>query len=193
MHWREAEREYADEVIGESTLPRLFEEAVARNESRVAQRYKGGIYDRSLADAVLTPAPGGEFATLTYEEMGGIVRHLAAGFRELGIEGGDRVGIFADTRMEWAQADFGLLAAGAVVTTIYAGSSPNQVEYLLSDPEASAVVVENEERLERVLQVEDALDLSAIVVIDRIEGYDDREDVLTLGDVCERGAAAFAR
>lgn len=193
MHWREAEREYTDEVIDESTLPRMFEESVARNESRIAQRYKGGIHDRSLADSVLTPAPTGEFETLTYGEMAGIVRNLAAGFRERGIEAGDRVGIFAETRMEWAQCDFALLAAGAVVTTIYAGSSPNQVEYLLSDPEASAVVVENEARLERVLQVEDELDLSVIVVMDRVSGYDDRDDILTLGELHDLGVEAFDR
>ncbi|MCL7418388.1 MAG: AMP-binding protein, partial [Halalkalicoccus sp.] len=193
MHWREAEREYSDAVIGESTLARLFEESVARNEGRVAQRYKGGVHDRSLTDGVIEPAPDGEFATLTYGGMADIVRNLAAGFRELGVDGGDRVGIFADTRMEWAQADFGLLAAGAVVTTVYAGSSPNQIEYLLSDAGATGVVVENEERLERVLAVEDALDLSFVVVMDRIEGYDDREDVLTLAELHDRGAAVFDR
>lgn len=193
MHWREAEREYTDAVIGESTLARLFEESVARNEGRVAQRYKGGIYDRSLADGPLESAPDGEFETLTYGEMASVVRNLAAGFRELGVEGGDRVGIFADTRMEWAQSDFGLLAAGAVVTTVYAGSSPNQIEYLLSDAGATGVVVENEERLQRVLQVEDALDLEFVVVMDRIEGYAEREDVLTLAELHDRGAAVFDR
>lgn len=193
MHWREAEREYTDAVIGESTLPRLFEETVARNETRVAQRYKGGVYDRSLTTGVVQPAGDGEFAELTYGGMASVVRNLAAGFRELGVGVGDRIGIFADTRMEWAQTDFGLLAAGGVVTTVYAGSSPNQVEYLLSDPEATGVVVGSEKRLERVLQVEDELDLSFIVVMDRIEGYDEREDVLTLAELHDRGEAAFDR
>ncbi|ADJ14220.1 AMP-dependent synthetase/ligase [Halalkalicoccus jeotgali] len=193
MHWREAEREYTDAVTGESTLARLFEESVARNEQRVAQRYKGGVYDRSLSPGVLPAAPDGEFTTLTYGEMADIVRNLAAGFRDLGAKAGDRVGIFADTRMEWAQTDFGLLAAGAVVTTVYAGSSPNQVEYLLSDADATGVVVENKERLERVLAVEDELDLSFIVVMDRTEGYDEREDVLTLAELHDRGEAAFDR
>ncbi|WP_122089236.1 AMP-dependent synthetase/ligase [Halalkalicoccus subterraneus] len=191
MHWREAEWQYTDAVIGGSTLARLFEETVDRNEAHVAQRYKGGVYDRSLAPAVVPAAPDGEFATLTYGGMADVVRNLAAGFRELGIEAGDRVGIFADTRMEWAQADFGLLAAGAVVTTVYAGSSPNQVEYLLSDAGAAGVVVGSEERLERVLAVEDELDLSFIVVMDDIEGYAGREDVLTIAELHDRGAAVF--
>jgi long-chain acyl-CoA synthetase len=210
MHWRQAEREYVDEVIGESTLPRLFEESVARNEERIAQRYKGGVHDRSLADSALAAAPDGEFATLSYGEMADVVRNLAAGFRDLGVERGDRVAIFAETRMEWAQADFGLLGAGAVVTTIYAGSSPRQVAYLLSDPGASGVVVEDEERLDRVLSAlgsdngadGEALDLEFAVVMDRIEGEPGSDaseveveglEVLTLGDLYDRGNEAFDR
>ncbi|THE64898.1 long-chain fatty acid--CoA ligase [Salinadaptatus halalkaliphilus] len=191
MNWREAEREYEDEVIGETTLGRMFEESVERNTSQPAQKYKGGIYDRSLTDAVLPAADPGAFRTISYAEMREIVRNLAAGFRELGVETGDRVGIFATTRMEWAQSDFALLSAGAVITTVYTSSSPDQVEYLLDDPDASAVVVENEELLERVLEVEDELELEFIVSFDEFEGYDDRDDILTLAEVHDRGEDAF--
>ncbi|WP_276279821.1 AMP-dependent synthetase/ligase [Halorussus caseinilyticus] len=215
MEWRDAERDYEDEVVGESTLSRLFEESAARHENRPAQQYKGGIYDRSLAGSAIPAAADGEFRPLSYAEMRDIVRSLAAGFRDLGVEADDRVGIFADTRMEWAQADFGLLAAGAVVTTVYRGSSPDQVEYLLGDPDADGVVVENAELLERVVSVQDSLDLDFAVVMDREvprtsnasgersdsqdglgadgESLADRADfdVLTLGDLYERGSEAF--
>ncbi|WP_336363605.1 AMP-dependent synthetase/ligase [Halalkalicoccus salilacus] len=218
MHWREAEREYSDEVIGGTTLARLFEESVARNEGRIAQRYKGGVHDRSLTDSVLPPAPDGEFEALEYGEMGGIVRNLAAGFRGLGVERGDRVAIFAGTRMEWAQTDFALLAAGAVVTTIYAGSSPEQTAYLLSDPGATGVVAEDEERLDRVLSAVEGdsssdppaeVDLEFVVTMDRIEREAHLEfvvtmdriereapedvEILTLGELHDRGAEAFDR
>ncbi|MFC4450856.1 AMP-dependent synthetase/ligase [Halorussus aquaticus] len=199
MEWRDAEREYDDEVVGQSTMARLFEESAARHENRPAQQYKGGVYDRSLAESAVPAAADGEFRSLSYAEMREVVRSLAAGFRELGVETDDRVGIFADTRMEWAQADFGLLAAGAVVTTVYRGSSPRQVEYLLGDPDADGVVVESAELLERVVQVQDALDLEFAVVMDELgaEGETAAADadfeVLTLGDLYERGSEAFDR
>jgi len=41
-----------------------------------------------------------------------------------------------------------VLAAGATVTTVYASSSPNQVRYLIEDPEATVVVAENRELLD---------------------------------------------
>ncbi|WP_440766845.1 AMP-dependent synthetase/ligase [Natronorubrum sp. DTA7] len=191
MNWRDAEREYEDEVIGETTLARMFEESAERNANRPAQKYKGGIYDRSLTDSVLPAATPGEFRTISYTEMRDIVRKLSAGFHDLGVEQGDRVGIFADTRMEWAQSDFALLGAGAAVTTVYTSSSPNQVEYLLDDPDASAVVVENEELLENVLEVEDELDLEFIVSMDELSGYDDRDDIYTLDEVYDRGEETF--
>jgi long-chain acyl-CoA synthetase len=190
--WLQAEREYEDDRQGYGTIPELFETSTAKHLDDEAQLYKGGVYDRSLVSAgVVSGAPTGEFGTLSYRTMRDIVRNLAAGFREIGFEGGDRVGIFANTRMEWAQSDFALLGAGCVVTTVYTDSSPNQVEYLLGDPDASGVVVENERLLERVLEVEDELNLSAIILVDEPETDYAREDIYTLGEVHELGAEAF--
>jgi len=191
MDWRQAEREYTDEVIGETTIPELILESVDRNAGRDAQMYKGGVYDRSLAGDVVPEPPAGEYGAITYREMGDVVRHLAAGFRELGVGPDDRVGIYADTRMEWAHADFAVQAAGGVVTTVYTESAAPQVEYLLSDNDAMGCVVENGELLETVLSVEDDLELEFVVVIDEVEGHGDREDVHTLAELHELGAEAY--
>jgi long-chain acyl-CoA synthetase len=189
MNWRDAEREYTDEVIEMNSLGRMFDDAAERHANRPAQLYKGGVYDRSLTETVVPAAPAGEFRAISYAEMREIVRNLATGFRDLGIDAEDRVGIFANTRMEWAQCDFALLTAGAVVTTVYTSSSESQTRYLLDDPDASAVVVENRELAERVIAVEDDLDLEFVVVMDRVGGaFDHRDDVYTLADVHERGA-----
>ncbi|WP_066418123.1 AMP-dependent synthetase/ligase [Halorubrum aethiopicum] len=200
MSWQEAERRFADEVVARETLPRTFERSAARNADRVAQRYKGGVYDRSLVAAdVVDRAPAGDYADLTYAEMRSVVRTLAAGLREVGVDDDTRLAVYAGTRMEWAQVDFAALAAGAVVTTVYASSSPSQVRYLLSDPEATVVVVENRALLEEVLDARDDLehDLDAIVTMDEVDpesdehGGADLETVYTLGEVHELGAAAF--
>lgn len=194
MSLREAERTYNDEVTGMSTIPRLFADTVERNADRLAQRYKGGIYDRSLSGTAFEPAPDGEFAELSYADTGEIVRLLAAGFRELGVDPGERVAIFGDTRMEWAQSDFALLSAGAVVTTIYQSSSEAQVKYLLDDPGAIGVVVEGQDHLERVLAVSDGLDLAFVVSMDELDPeYHGRQDegIYTLADVYALGEEVF--
>ena len=213
MHWQEAERAFADDVVARETLPRTFERSAERNADRTAQRYKGGIRDRSLvSEGVVPPAPDGEYAGVTYDEMRGIVRCLTAGFREIGVDGDSRVALYAETRMEWAQTDFAVLAAGAVVTTVYASSSPEQVRYLLEDPGATVVVVEDRDLLEEVLAVAGDLsqDLDAVVSFDDVGAGeldfgddasggdgDDRDtalgpdDVYTLGEVHALGADAF--
>jgi long-chain acyl-CoA synthetase len=203
MHWQEAEREFADDVVARETLPRTFERSAERNADRTAQRYKGGIYDRSLvSEGVLPAAADGEYADVTYGEMRDVVRNLAAGFREIGVEAGTRVALYAETRMEWAQTDFAALAAGGVVTTVYASSSPSQVRYLLEDPGATVVVVEDRDLLDEVLAVADDLahDLDAVVSFDDVDTDDlgleadaalGPDDVYTLGEVHGVGAEAF--
>jgi long-chain acyl-CoA synthetase len=192
MSWRDAERDWDDPVRGETTIPQTLAAAAARHADADAQAYKGGVYERSLVPGALEAAPDGAFRTISYGEMAGIVRALTAGFRDLGVGPGDRVGIFANTRMEWAQTDFALLSAGAVVTTVYADSSSRQVGYLLGDAGASAVVVGNADFLERVAAVEDDLDLAFVVVIDAVDPEARAEldaPVHTLKEVYERGAS----
>ena len=194
MDWKRAEEAYESPVLGTETIPRTFEESVSRNAERIAQQYKGGVYDRSLVSSGVIPAAeSGGYNGLTYGEMQGIVRRLAAGFREIGVEAGTRVSIFAHTRMEWAQADFGALAAGGIVTTVYPTSSRSQLAYLLGDAGSEVVIAENKRLLERTLAVmeEEHVDAEHVVVIDEIEGYDDRDDVITLGELHDRGVATF--
>ena len=185
--WYEAEADYSDEVTGMDTLGELLAGTATRNADRAAQRYKGGVYDRSLTGSVLPRPPDGEYGGVSYERMGELVKYLAAGFRGLGVTADTRVGLFASTRMEWALTDFAVLSAGGVVTTVYTDSSERQVSYLLDDPDAEMAVVGTEDQLERVLAVED--DLDAVVTMN--DCAPDREDVLTLADVYDRGQAAF--
>ncbi|MFC7070397.1 AMP-dependent synthetase/ligase [Halobaculum lipolyticum] len=186
MDWRQAEREY-DPGVTRDSLAATFDASAREHADRVAQRYKGGVYDRSLVRAgVVDAAPDGDYADLTYGEMRDLVRRLSAGFRELGVTAGDRVGVFSNTRMEWAHSDFALLGAGAVVTTVYKSSSPTQVRHLLADPGASGVVVENRDLLDRVVSVEDDLQLEFVVLLDG-EPHE-RDDVYTLGEVHDLGS-----
>jgi long-chain acyl-CoA synthetase len=188
--WRDSETQYEDSTIGEDTIPQMFEAAADRYGSLAAQSFKGGVYERSLADELPTAAAD-EYASISYDRMRELVRLLAAGFRELGVTAGTRAGIYCSTRLEWTLCDFGLLGAAGVVTTVYTESSADQLRYLLADPDARAVVVENEQLLERLLSVEQELTLELIVVVDEFEGYADRDDIYSLGEVLTVGERVF--
>ena len=59
-----------------------------------------------------------------------------------GIGEGDRVALLSRTRYEWTVVDYALWAAGAVTVPVYETSSAEQVEWILTDSGAQAIVVE---------------------------------------------------
>jgi long-chain acyl-CoA synthetase len=77
------------------------------------------------------------------------VQDLARGFIASGIKPGDAVAIMSRTRYEWALVDFALWFAGAVSVPIYETSAPAQIEWVLSDSESVALILETKEHLER--------------------------------------------
>ena len=77
------------------------------------------------------------------------VQDLARGFIAAGIKPGDAVALMSRTRYEWALIDFALWFAGAVSVPIYETSAPAQIEWVLSDSEAVALIVETKEHQER--------------------------------------------
>src|SRR5258708_9109225 len=93
--------------------------------------------------AVTYKDPSGEWVSKTYREVGEIVRQLALGLIELGIEKGDKVAILANTRPEWTYFDFAALSTGATVVPIYQTNSPEEGQYVIENSDAKAVIVED--------------------------------------------------
>jgi long-chain acyl-CoA synthetase len=92
----------------------------------------------------------GIWTPVTWREFAGQVRDIAAGFIAAGIQPGDRVGLMSRTRFEWSLLDYAILAAGGVTVPIYPTSSLEQVEWILGDSGAVAVVVETDDHAEKV-------------------------------------------
>ncbi len=92
----------------------------------------------------------GTWTPVTWREFAGQVRGMAAGFIAAGIGPGDRVGLMSRTRFEWSLLDYAILAAGGVTVPIYPTSSLEQVEWILGDSGAVAVVVETDDHAEIV-------------------------------------------
>ena len=108
----------------------------------------------SLAPSRATPG-GGEAAWLdiTARQFRDEVAALAKGFMAAGIGEGDRVALLSRTRYEWTVVDYALWAAGAVTVPVYETSSAEQVEWILTDSGAQAIVVETQARLQAIGEV----------------------------------------
>lgn len=84
----------------------------------------------------------GELRYLTYRDFGERVKALAKFLISKGLQKGDRVAIYADTRYEWEIADFAVLTAGGIVVTVHSVLNREQVEYILRDSESRFVFTE---------------------------------------------------
>src|SRR5262245_37537437 len=130
----------------------------------------------------------GTWVSKTYREVGEIVRQLALGLLELGIEKGDKVSILANTRPEWTYFDFAALSIGAVVVPIYQTNSPEECQYVLENSDAKVVIVEDDEQLEKIRGVRDKLPMLEHV----IRMTDSSEDTISLEDLAARGTGDAA-
>src|SRR5690348_17133529 len=68
------------------------------------------------------------------------VERVALGLRALGVRPGERVALLSETRYEWAIADLGILALGAVTVPLYATLTAEQSRFILENAEAVACV-----------------------------------------------------
>ncbi len=149
-----------------STVASLPGSAAKRFGDRVAARHRVGE----------------QWQELTYSEAGRAIDEIALGLIELGIEPGDRVGILANTRVEWTLASFGISAAGAVAVPVYPTNSPRECEWVLGNSGAKAVVCEDEGQRAKIEQVRDKLgELRHVIGIDAGAGE------LMLSELRERG------
>jgi long-chain acyl-CoA synthetase len=81
----------------------------------------------------------GRWVDVTSAEFAAHVRAVAKGLIASGVQAGDRVSIFSDTRYDWTLADYAIMAAGAATVPIYPSSSAEQVEWILGDSGAVGV------------------------------------------------------
>jgi len=110
-------------------------------------------------DAVVLARRAAEsWIDVTAREFLAEVARVAKGLIASGVEVGDRVALVSKTRYEWTLFDYAIWCAGAASVPIYETSSAEQVEWILRDSGAVAVVAENAEHLARITTVRQSLD-----------------------------------
>ncbi|HUN69935.1 MAG TPA: long-chain fatty acid--CoA ligase [Burkholderiales bacterium] len=155
------------------TVPKMFWNGVATRSGKTICRQK----------------EFGIWRAVSWRELGRVAREIGMGLAACGYEPAEVVSILSNTRQEWVFADLGALGAAGVVNGIYPTDAPAQVEYLLSDSGSVYVFVEDEEQLDKVLEVRERLPgLRKIVVFD-MEGLHELSDpqVMSLDALRERG------
>ena len=114
-----------------------------------AERFGGTIGVRRRTD--------GSWTDVTTREFAGQVLDVAKGLIAAGLRPGDRIALCASTRYEWTLFDFAAWTAGCQTVPIDPAASAEDVEWILSDSGACAVVLETAAHREALRRVVDRL------------------------------------
>ncbi len=141
-------------IDGCVTVPALFWKRVTEWGEKVALREKDfGIWN--------------EYSWADYGEQ---ARLVGLGLKALGLVRGDVCSIAGEVCREWMFADLGINCIGGVANGVYPTDSPEQVAYLIEDSGTSFYFAEDEEQLDKVLEVRDRLPTLRKIIIFDMEG-----------------------
>ncbi len=160
-------------VHGQDTLPRLFRHVVRERGDRVAMREKHlGIW-----------------RGITWRDYGERARRVGLGLVALGLEPRDVVSIIADNGPEWLYTDLGVMSVAGIPNGIYTTDSARQVEYIVNDSGTRLLFVENEEQLDKILEVRARCPALVKIVVYDTEGLHAFQDdqVMTFEALLELG------
>ncbi len=132
----------------------------------------------------------GIWRAMTWAELGAAAREVGMGLAALGFEPGQVASIQSNTNREWLFADLGILGAGGVSNGIYPTDAAAQTEYLLADSGSVIAFVEDEEQLDKVLEVRERLPRLRKIIVFDMEGLRDFDDaqVMSLTALRELGS-----
>ena len=149
-----------DSVLDGDTIPAMFWNAVAQRGPKVWLREKKlGIW-----------------RSWSWARTGEAVREIAGGLMSLGFAAGDTTSILSNTVVDWVLADLAVLSCGGVANGIYPTDAPAQVHYLCEDSGTSVLFVEDDEQLDKALEVRARLPRLRQIVVFDMKGLRDLQD-----------------
>jgi len=126
---------------GDDTFPKLLVRNARVHGDRTALREKEfGIWQ--------------PFTWRAYHDR---VRDFSLGLSALGVGRGDKVAIIGDNRPEWVWSEIAAQAAGAASVGIYQDSSLVEVGFVIDHCDASVIVAEDQEQVDKILEMIDRL------------------------------------
>jgi len=160
-------------VDGCDTIVKLFAARCSELGARVAHREKDmGIWK-----------------TYSWVEYWAYAKWLGLGLRALGLQRGEVVSILSEDRKEWLYADMGIQGVGGIASGVYTTDSAAQLAYLLTDSGSRFLIVEDDEQLDKYLEVQDQVPaVEKVVILERDGLHDlDHDGCMFLDELYEIG------
>ena len=147
-------------VLAGETITDLFWNGVKKRGSQVWMRQKHL----------------GVWRSWTWDQTACAVDEIANGLLSLGFAKGDCASILSNTVVEWVWADLAVLSCSGVSNGIYPTDASNQVHYLCEDSRTRFLFVEDDEQLDKALEVRSTLPLLRKIVVFDMEGLRTLDD-----------------
>jgi long-chain acyl-CoA synthetase len=106
---------------------------------------------------------------------------VALGLLSLGFEPGDKVLIIGENAPEWYQAELAAQANRGASVGLYSDLSPAEIEYIAHNSEARFAVVEDQEQVDKFLQIKDELPLLEKVIYWSYKGLAHYDEPVLMG------------
>jgi len=116
--------------------------------------------------AILWQDEFGQWQPISSGQIYQRVRALGQAFLSWGAKKGDRIGLIAENRWEWAVTDFAALAIGAVDVPIYPTLTGEQIAALVADAGCRIAVVSTRQQFEKLNAVRGRTALERILIMD---------------------------
>ncbi len=134
----------------------------------------------------------GAWRDVSSAEAQAMIERVGAALATRDVARGERVAIFAENRLEWALADFGILSAGAVTVPIYPTLTPTQARHVLADSGAKLAFVSDRAQLAKLHAIAAELpELRGVVAFDPAAASE--PGVTSWVQLLEEGKGAIAR
>ncbi len=130
-----------EKLGGDDTFPKLLVRNAARQGERTALREK----------------EFGVWQSFSWRDYHDHVRDFSLGLVALGMQRGDKVAIIGDNRPEWIWSEIAAQAAGGSSVGLYQDSNLNEVAYVIDHCDASFVVAEDQEQVDKLLEMMEKL------------------------------------
>ena len=162
-------------VMAGDTIPAVFWNAVRERGPRVWMRQKDfGIW-----------------RSWTWDQTATAVREIGDGLLSLGFAAHETASILSNTNIEWVLSDLAVLSCGGVANGIYPTDAAAQVQFLSEDSRTTVLFVEDDEQLDKALEVRGQLPLLKKIVVFDMEGLLNLNDpqVISLDELRALGRA----
>ena len=152
-------------------------------------------YGKKTAIKYQTKMAKGKWKSLSWRKFSDFVLKAAYAMAEMGVQPGDRVGVYSENMAEYLITDFGAYANRAVMVPMYATASPSQVEYIVDDAHVKVVFVGEQYQYNHAYKVQSTSNvLTRLVIFDRNVVFDrDDETSMYFDDFLATGQNAHAQ